>query len=68
MDFNLHPERILGPGQSRPRPGERTKTFNLKVTVNGDAPFRWTIKAPTAKQAVKYAKNRWPGCTAIIVK
>jgi hypothetical protein len=61
-------EPYLGEGISRPLPGERTKLFNLLVTVEGTTPMRTTIRAATASKAKLYAKNRWPNSNAIIIK
>ena len=62
------PQPILGDGVSRPLPGERTKLFNLLVTLKGSNPMKVSILAATAAKAKLYAKNRWPGSNAIIVK
>jgi hypothetical protein len=61
-------EPHLGEGISRPLPGERTKLFNLLVTVEGTQPMRTSIRAATAAKAKLYAKNRWPNSNAIVVK
>jgi len=59
---------ILGPGQSRPKPGQQVKEFTVLVRRQGFSPMRWTIKAPNKKDAVMYATNRWPGSQAEIIK
>jgi hypothetical protein len=62
------PQPILGDGVSRPLPKERTKLFNLLVTLNGSNPMKVSIRAATAAKAKLYSKNRWPGSNAIVVK
>jgi hypothetical protein len=47
---------------------ERTKLFNLLVTLKGSNPMKVSIRAATAAKAKLYAKNRWPDSNAIIVK
>jgi len=61
-------EPILGPGQSRPLDGQQTKEYAVLVKLPGTTPLRWITQAPSAKDAIKYAKNRWRNCTATIVK
>ena len=61
-------EPILGPGQSRPLDGQRTYEYAVLVKLAGAAPVRWITRAPSARDAIKYAKNRWRNCTATIVK
>jgi hypothetical protein len=61
-------EPYLGEGVSRPLPNERTKLFNLLVTVEGTNPMKVSIRAATAAKAKLYAKNRWPNSKAIVVK
>jgi hypothetical protein len=58
---------ILGPGQSRPKAGQQVKEFTLLVRRQGFSPMRWTTKAPSKKDAVMYATNRWPGSQAEIL-
>jgi hypothetical protein len=62
------PQPTLGDGISRPLPSERTKLYNLLVTMPDTRPMRVTIRAATAAKARLYAKNRWPDSNAIIVK
>jgi hypothetical protein len=62
-------EPILGPGQSRPIEGQRTRAYTLVVKQERDCtPFRLTLKAPSENEAIRYAMNRWPNCTATVVK
>ena len=65
-DPELQP--ILGAGVSRPREGQQTRPYTVLVELPGAAPVKWHTEAPTAKDAIKYAKNRWRQCTATIVK
>ena len=60
---------IIGPGQSRPRTGERTREFTLMVVQKpGYKPMKWVTQAPNQKAALLYANNRWPGSQAQILK
>lgn len=59
---------ILGPGQSRPKTGERTREFTVMVRRPGFTPMKWTTRAPSQKDALMYATNRWPGSKAEIIK
>lgn len=61
-----HPPTI-GAGLSRPRDGERTKEFTLVVRFEKTKPMRVVFRAPSAKRAVAYAKNRWPMATEVEV-
>ena len=53
----------LGEGISRPRPEEATEHVTVVVRFSGMRPMRWTVKAPTPKAALTYARNRWPQAT-----
>jgi hypothetical protein len=57
-----------GPGVSRPKDGERTKEFRIRVVIPGSKPLTWITQAPSQKEALKYAKNRWPLATCSILK
>lgn len=54
-----HPPN-LGAGVSRPRDGERTKEFTVLVSFEKSKPMRVIFRAPSGRQALAYAKNRWP--------
>jgi len=59
---------IIGPGQSRPSKGEKTKEFTLMVHKSGYKPMKWVTQAPNRKAALLYATNRWPGSQVEILK
>lgn len=55
------PKGSFGPGISRPREGERTKPFAVIVKQGNARPMKVTLHAATKREALRYAKNRWPG-------
>jgi hypothetical protein len=57
-----------GPGVSRPRDGERTKEYRIRVVIPGSKPLTWITRAPSVRHALKYAKARWPLAHAEIIK
>lgn len=57
------PKGSFGPGISRAREGERTKQFTLRVRQGVAQPMKVTLHAANKKDAVKFARNRWPGAT-----
>ena len=61
-------EPNLGDGISRPGPKEMTRLFTLKVKQPNMPVMRVTIPAPTKTKAMLYCKNRWPNCTAEVIK
>jgi len=62
------PEPILGEGVSRAHKYERTKVFWLNVKRPTASPMRVAIKAATARNAIRYCKNRWPDATVTAIK
>ena len=54
------PTPILGPGQSRPLPTDKTREYTVLVKRAGSTPMRWTVKAANPGKALLYATNRWP--------
>lgn len=50
-----------GPGISRPREGDVTKLFTLQVIQGGNRPMKVTLPARNKTEAVRFARNRWPG-------
>ena len=56
-----------GPGISRPRDGERTKPFKLLVRAERAPAMRVTLAAPTKRDAIRFAQNRWPGAAVEVV-
>jgi hypothetical protein len=59
---------IIGPGQSRPLAGEKTREFTVMVHKAGYRPMKWITQAPNQKAALLYATNRWPGTQVEILK
>ena len=55
------PRGNFGPGISRPREGERTKPFAVRVKQANARPMKVTLHAANKTTALRYAKNRWPG-------
>lgn len=50
----------IGPGQSRPVAGARTKLFKMIVTPVDGPGMIVQLQAENAKRAQTYARNRWP--------
>lgn len=50
-----------GPGVSRAQDGEKTKPFTVLVRQNTARPMKVTLQAKNKTDAVKFARNRWPG-------
>jgi hypothetical protein len=61
-------EPNLGPGISRAKPDESTRLFKLRVKQPTMPAMRVTIPAPSEAKALLYCKNRWPDCTAEVIK
>ena len=55
------PRPNLGDGISRARADDVTKPFKLLVRFSNAAPMTATINAVSGREALKYARNRWPG-------
>lgn len=55
------PKGSFGPGISRPREGERTKPYVVKVMQGNARPMKVTLHAANKTTALRYARNRWPG-------
>jgi hypothetical protein len=51
-----------GDGISRPRPLARTREYRVIVYPQGARPLTWFTKAESKRHAIRYARNRWPGC------
>lgn len=52
-----------GPGISRAAEGERTKPFTVLVRQQSARPMKVTLPARTRADAIKFARNRWPGAS-----
>lgn len=57
-----------GPGVSRPKDGEKTKEFRVLVKLPGAKPLTWITRAPSQRDALKYAKARWPLAVSTVIK
>lgn len=57
-----------GEGVSRPKFGERTREYRLRITSPNFPPMLWITKAETKKHAIKYAQARWPECKVEVQK
>jgi hypothetical protein len=68
LSWDDNREARIGAGISRPRDGERTRTYTVLVSIPGTTTMRWKVKAATAAKAKQYAMARWPTCTAIVSK
>lgn len=57
----------LGPGVSRPNPGEEVASFKVSVKQKGAPRLVVLLNAPSQQAAVMYAQNRWPDarCEAV---
>jgi hypothetical protein len=72
--FSLHTtwaedeQGSYGPGVSRPKDGEQTKEFRVLVKLPGAKPLTWITRAPSQREALKYAKARWPLAVSTIIK
>lgn len=54
-------EARYGEGVSRPRAGTRTREYKLIIYPTGARPMTWITRAESKRDALKYARNRWPG-------
>lgn len=61
------PQARYGPGVSRPREGQRTRPYALLVRTASSPAMRVTLQAPSKRDAIRYAKNRWPGAAVEVV-
>lgn len=57
--LGVHEPRI-GPGISRPWPGDRVQPYTVRVIPDRGRSMLATLPACDAEQAITYAKNRWP--------
>ena len=57
------PQANLGEGVSRPKPGDSVKTFTVRVQFPNAAPMKATLQARNKREALKFARNRWPDGT-----
>jgi len=62
-----HDQANLGDGVSRPKPGQRTKMYRVSVRFVNARPMTAILPAPSKRDALKYAKNRWPGAACEVV-
>ena len=57
---DTNPNESLGPGLSRPLPGDRTNPYALRVRPPQQPPMRVVLMASNLDQAIAYASARWP--------
>lgn len=55
------PNSSLGPGLSRPEPGEKVRPYRLRVRPPAQPALTVTLSAATEARAIGYALRRWPG-------
>lgn len=55
-----HEQANLGEGISRPKAGQRTRMYRVSVRFVNARPMTAILAAPSKRDALKYAKNRWP--------
>lgn len=60
--FNVE-QPNLGEGISRPHRDQRTRPYRLRVRRPNEQPMLITLPAPNQREALRYAKNRWPSAT-----
>jgi hypothetical protein len=56
----LGAEPNLGEGISRPPARARTKPYSLVVVHPKSKPMKVILNAPSKREALVYARNRWP--------
>jgi hypothetical protein len=62
------PDPKIGNGVSRPFPKQRTREYTLLVQIPKCKPMRWSTRAPSLRDAIKYGMNRWPNATVTPIK
>ncbi len=58
----------IGPGQSRPVPGAKTKMFKIIVKPVNSPQLKVQFEAENARRAKRYALNRWPGAKVLVLE
>lgn len=62
-----HEQANIGEGVSRPRAGQRTRMYRVLVRFVNAKPMTAILPAPSKRDALKYAKNRWPMAACEVV-
>ena len=57
------PPANLGEGVSRPKPGDSVRAYTVMVRFPNAAPMKATLHARNKREALKFARNRWPNST-----
>jgi hypothetical protein len=62
-----HEQASLGEGVSRPKPGQKTRMYRVVVRFATAKPMTAILPAASKRDALKYAKNRWPMAECLVV-
>jgi len=60
LHWETNTQAKLGEGVSRPRPKDRTRPYTLMVRHHNEQRMKVTLQAPSKRDALRYAQNRWP--------
>jgi len=61
LQWDLDRDRKLGEGVSRTS-SERARLFELQIWLPGQGAMRDLVRAESLRQAIEFAKNRYPNC------
>lgn len=50
----------LGDGISRPKRGQKTRMYRVRVLFKSARPMTAVLPAPSRRDVLRYARNRWP--------
>lgn len=62
-----HEQANIGDGVSRPKAGQKTRMYRVLVRFVNAKPMTAILPAPSKRDALKYAKNRWPTAACEVV-
>lgn len=62
-----HDQANIGEGVSRPKAGQKTRMYRVLVRFVNAQPMTAILPAPSKRDALKYAKNRWPAAACEVV-
>lgn len=62
-----HDQANLGEGVSRPKPGQKTRMYRVVVRFTNARPMTAILSAASKRDALKYARNRWPMAECLVV-
>lgn len=57
---------ILGAGISRPKPGQKTRMYRVRVIFKSARPMTALLPAPSRRDVIRYVKNRWPDAECVV--